>query len=39
MGEEGLPDRSASKKSACSVGDTGDVSWSPGLGRFPWRRK
>ena len=32
----GVPRSSAGKESACNAGDLG---LTPGLGRFPWRRK
>ena len=32
----GIPRSSAGKESACNAGDLG---LTPGLGRFPWRRK
>ena len=33
--QEGFPDSSVGKESACNAGDPG---WISGLGRFPWRR-
>ena len=34
-----VPGGSGDKESACNSGDSGDTGLTPGLGRFPWRRK